>query len=76
MGEKYITKYTDIIMKKSVREKQVEKMIFGSLTNLFENQESLNFDQFAVTTLEGLMLLEREESLKPHTEKKDRERHM
>ena len=71
MGEKYITKYTDIIMKKSVREKQVEKMIFGSLTNLFENQESLNFDQFAVTTLEGLMLLEREEYLKAHTEKKD-----
>ena len=71
MGEKYITKYTDIIMKKSVREKQVEKMIFGSLANLFENQESLNFDQFAVTTLEGLMLLEREEYLKAHTEKKD-----
>ncbi len=71
MGEKYITKYTDIIMKKSVREKQVEKMIFGSLTNLFENQESLNFDLFAVTTLEGLMLLEREEYLKAHTEKKD-----
>ena len=71
MGEKYITKYTDIIMKKSVREKQVEKMIFGSLTNLFENQELLNFDQFAVTTLEGLMLLEREEYLKAHTEKKD-----
>ena len=46
-------------------------MIFGSLTNLFENQESLNFDQFAVTTLEGLMLLEREEYLKAHTEKKD-----
>ena len=58
-------------MKKSVREKQVEKMIFGSLTNLFENQELLNFDQFAVTTLEGLMLLEREEYLKAHTEKKD-----
>ena len=46
-------------------------MLFGSLTNLFENQELLNFDQFAVTTLEGLMLLEREEYLKAHTEKKD-----
>ena len=45
-------------------------MLFGSLTNLFENQESLNFDQFAVTTLEGLMLIEREEYLKAHTEKK------
>ena len=48
-------------------------MLFGSLTNLFENQELLNFDQFAVTTLEGLMLLEREEYLKAHTEKKDSE---
>ena len=45
-------------------------MIFGSSTNLFENQELFNFDQFAVTTLEGLMLLEREEYLKAHTEKK------
>lgn len=53
-------------MKSETRHKQVAKMIQASLTNLFRNQTTLNLDQFAITTLEGLMLLEREEYLKQH----------
>ena len=41
-------------------------MIQASLTSLFKSQDSLSLDQFAITTLEALMLLEREEYLKQH----------
>jgi putative transposase len=58
-------------MKQDIRKKQVEKMIFAALTNLFKSQESFAFDAFAVTTLEALMLLEREEYLKNSESKKD-----
>jgi putative transposase len=51
-------------MKKEIRKKQIEKMIFCSIENLFRNQDSLSLDEFAVATIEGLMLLEREEYLK------------
>ncbi len=51
-------------MLKQNREKQVEKMIHAGLTNLYRSQNELSFDEFAVVTLEGLMLLEREEYLK------------
>jgi len=51
-------------MKKENRINQVEKMIKDSLQNLFINQTELTLDQFAITTLEALMLLEREEYLK------------
>lgn len=51
-------------MLKETRTKQVEKMIHAGLSNLYLSQTELNFDNFAVTTLEGLMLLEREEYLK------------
>ncbi|MCG8339757.1 MAG: transposase, partial [Cytophagales bacterium] len=51
-------------MKKQTRQTQVEKMIQNSLVNIFRHQDNLSFDQFALATLEGLMLLEREEYLK------------
>jgi len=51
-------------MLKETREKQVEKMIFCGLENLFKSQDTLDLDRFCTTTLEGLMLLEREEYLK------------
>ena len=51
-------------MKKQTRQAQVENMLHASLANLFHSQSELSLDQFAVTTLEGLMLLEREEYLK------------
>lgn len=38
-------------------------MIHNSLVNIFRHQDNLSFDQFALATLEGLMLLEREEYL-------------
>ena len=39
-------------------------MTHNSLVNIFHHQDNLSFDQFALATLEGLMLLEREEYLK------------
>ena len=39
-------------------------MIHHSLVNIFQHQDQLSFDQFALATLEGLMLMEREEYLK------------
>jgi hypothetical protein len=48
-------------MKKETRQASVEMMMNASLTNLFHSQSELSFDQFSLTTLEGLMLLEREE---------------
>ena len=54
-------------MKKENRINQVEKMIKESLQSLFVNQNELTFDKFAITTLEALMLLEREEYLKSST---------
>lgn len=58
-------------MLKETRQKQVEKMIHGGLENLFRSQDTLNFDQFSITTLESLMLLEREEYLKSQEGKGD-----
>jgi transposase-like protein len=51
-------------MKKETRQSSVEKMMHAGLTNLFQSQTELILDQFAVITLEGLMLLDREEYLK------------
>ena len=51
-------------MKKQTRQAQVENMIHNSLVNIFRHQDNLSFDQFALATLEGLILLEREEYLK------------
>lgn len=51
-------------MLKTTRIQQVEKMIHAGLTNLYLSQSELSFDEFATLTLEGLMLLEREEYLK------------
>jgi transposase-like protein len=51
-------------MLKETRQKQVEKMIFAGMGNLFKSQDVLNLDQFSITVLESLMLLEREEYLK------------
>jgi putative transposase len=58
-------------MKKETRQASVEKMMHASLANLFHSQTDLSFDQFALTTLEGLMLLEREEYLKQGAGKQD-----
>ena len=58
-------------MKKEVRKQQVEKMIFAGLENLFRSQDNFDFDQFAVITLEALMLLEREEYLKNRNKGED-----
>jgi putative transposase len=58
-------------MKKETRQASVDKMIHASLANLFHSQSELSFDQFALTTLEGLMLLEREEYLKQGAGKQD-----
>ena len=43
---------------------QTEKMIQTAMNNLFLHQDELNMDQFTLTVLEALMLLEREEYLK------------
>ena len=51
-------------MKKQTRQAQVDNMIQYSLVNIFRHQDNLSFDQFALATLEGLMLMEREEYLK------------
>jgi putative transposase len=51
-------------MKKQTRQTQVESMMHAALINLFHSQTELSFDQFSVITLEGLMLLDREEYLK------------
>ncbi len=53
-------------MLKETRAKQVENMIHAGLKNIYISQTDYSFDQFAVVTLEGLMLLEREEYLKSH----------
>lgn len=58
-------------MKKEVRKTKIERMIFCGIENLFKTQDELSFDQFAVTVLEGLMLLEREEYLKSTNEGKE-----
>ena len=51
-------------MKKEKRIVKIEQMISDSLSSLFVNQTESSLDQFAVCTLEALMLLEREEYLK------------
>jgi hypothetical protein len=51
-------------MLKETRAKQVEEIIHGGLKNIYISQTDYSFDQFAVVTVEGLMLLEGEEYLK------------
>jgi len=46
-------------------------MIYGGLNNLYRSQNQFSFDEFAVITLEGLMLLEREEYLKSRNGQED-----
>ena len=64
--------FNDLLLaKKQTRQIQVENMIHNSLVNIFHHQDNLSFDQFALATLEGLMLLEREEYLKSKQGKHD-----
>lgn len=58
-------------MLKSTREQQVEEMLHVGLKNLYSTQSEFSFDKFAIITIEGLMLLEREEYLKSHEGKSD-----
>lgn len=51
-------------MLRQTRQGQVERMLHAGLNNLYRTQSEFSFDEFAVITLEGLMLLEREEYLK------------
>jgi transposase-like protein len=51
-------------MNKDTRIKQCEKMLHAGMANLFVSQNILNMDQFCVSVLEILMLLEREDYLK------------
>lgn len=51
-------------MKKTTRYKQIEQTILSGITNLYNSQSGLDFNRFALLTLESLMLLEREEYLK------------
>ncbi|MEM9738025.1 MAG: hypothetical protein AAF770_02960 [Bacteroidota bacterium] len=44
--------------------KQVEKMIYAGLANLFQSQNNLSLDKFLITVIESLMLLERERVFK------------
>lgn len=46
-------------MKLSTVKAKIENNIFTSLESIFKSQDQLDFNQFAVTTLESLMLLER-----------------
>ncbi len=58
-------------MLKETREQQVAKMLQAGISNLFKSQTEFSFDKFAIVTLEGLMLLEREEYLKSAKGKED-----
>jgi len=58
-------------MTKQRREQQVEKMIYAGLNNIFQSQSDLSLFKFAITVLEGLILLEREEYLKGQEGKGD-----
>ncbi|MEM9737603.1 MAG: hypothetical protein AAF770_00710 [Bacteroidota bacterium] len=39
--------------------KQVEKMIYVGLANLFQSQANFSLDKFSITVIESVMLLER-----------------
>lgn len=58
-------------MLQKTREDQVKRMMHGGLKNLYSIQSEFSFDEFAIITLEGLMLLEREEYLKSQEGRKD-----
>ncbi len=58
-------------MKKETRFNQVKNLIFAGLKNLYNSQDELDFDNFTLTVLESLMLLEREEYLKSSLGEKD-----
>ena len=58
-------------MLQKTRKEQVERMIHAGLNNIYVSQDQFSFDEFAVITLEGLMLLEREEYLKSREGSKD-----
>lgn len=51
-------------MTKENREKQIEKMIYAGMHNLYDSQGELDFDKFSTVVLEALMLLDRERYLK------------
>ncbi len=46
-------------MKLETTKNRVQNMIFSSLDSIFKNQNEFDFDQFAIISLEALMLLER-----------------
>ena len=58
-------------MTTDTRIKKIRKAIYVALKNLYEIQDNLGLDQFAIIVLESLMLLEREVYLKSFSGKKD-----
>ena len=46
-------------MKKETREKQIEKMIYAGMQNLYSSQDELDLDKFSTMVLETLILLDR-----------------
>ena len=51
-------------MKKKVRLQKCQKIIEAGIVNLFNSQDVMDVDKFALSTIETLMLIEREEYLK------------
>ena len=51
-------------MKKKVRLQKCQKIIEAGIVNLFNSQDVMDIDKFALSTIETLMLIEREEYLK------------
>lgn len=51
-------------MKKEVRLQKCQKIIEAGIVNLFNSQDVMDIDKFALSTIETLMLIEREEYLK------------
>ena len=51
-------------MKKEVRLQKCQKIIEAGIVNLFNSQDVMDVDKFALSTIETLMLIEREEYLK------------
>lgn len=58
-------------MNKEKRMEKIGKIIYAGLKNLYKSQTELRLDQFSVTVLECLMLLEREEYLESHKGEND-----
>ena len=51
-------------MKKELRLQKCQKIIEAGIVNLFNSQDVMDVDKFALSTIETLMLIEREEYLK------------